>query len=86
MRLYKSVLHGILIDPFYYGMMNWGGLTGKGKHEPLISKQLWERVQDVLHGKARAHPVRHDFTYRGMMRCGQCGCTITAQYAKKTYI
>jgi len=85
-RIYKSVLHRILTNPFYYGMMRWGGLTGKGKYEPLISKQLWEQVQNILHGRARPHPGRHNCTYRGMMRCGECGCAITAQYAKKTYI
>ncbi len=85
-KICTSALHLILTNPFYYGMMRWGGLTGKGKYEHLISKQLWEQVQDILHGRARPHPVKHDFTYRGMIRCGECGCAITAQYAKKTYI
>ena len=85
-RICKSALHGILTNPFYYGMMHYGGMTGKGKHKPLIQRQLWQKVQDILHGKARPHPVKHDFTYRGMLRCGECGCAISAQYAKGTYI
>jgi DNA invertase Pin-like site-specific DNA recombinase len=85
-RISKSVVHRILNNPFYYGKMQWGGMTGKGKHRSLVPRQTWERVQNILHGKARPHPVKHSFTYRGLLRCGGCGCAITAQYSKGTYI
>ena len=85
-RISKSVLHRVLSNPFYYGRMQWGGMTGRGKHKPLVSKQTWEKVHDILHDKARPHPVKHKFTYRGLLRCGECGCSITAQYSKGKYI
>ena len=67
-RVSKSVLHRVLDNPFYYGRMQWGDMTGKGKHRPLVRRQTWERVQGILHGRARPHPIKHSFTYRGLLR------------------
>lgn len=85
-KITKSVIHRILLNPFYYGMMEWGSMRVMGKHKPLVSKDLWQKAQNILHERSRPHPVSYDFTYRGMIRCGECGCGITAQYAKRKYV
>ena len=43
----KSVVHKMLKNPLYYGDFCWAGKTYRGIHEPLISKELFDRVQDV---------------------------------------
>lgn len=66
----------ILINPFYYGLMRYGGQEHPGYHEPLISKELYDRVQMVLHGKSRPHQEAHDFPIRGLVKCAYCECAV----------
>lgn len=85
-RFARSAFHKLLRNPFYYGEMTWDGGTYRGKHQPLITKQLWNKVQDALRKKTRPRWKRHDFPFRGFLTCGECSCSITAQYAKRKYI
>ncbi len=55
------------------------GETCPGVHEPLISVQIFNRVQAVRAGKAGKKVTRHDHTYRGLFRCGRCGMTMTPE-------
>lgn len=38
----------VLHNPFYYGMMRFQGQLYPGKHEPLISEDLFQKVQQRL--------------------------------------
>lgn len=79
----KTTIEGILKSPFYYGRFRNNGELIEGKHTPLVSKELWDRVQDRLNGKTqRKHGTKHVFTYRGFLSCGECGCSITAEKKK----
>ncbi|MFH1656937.1 MAG: recombinase family protein, partial [bacterium] len=44
----KSRLHELLSDPFYYGKIRWKGQIYDGKQEPIISKELFDMVQEKL--------------------------------------
>src|SRR5690606_26464282 len=60
-----------------------------GQHEPLISKELFYQVQDVLHGRTRKLTLRPDkdqlFPLRGFMVCPKCGRNITGSSSKGKY-
>ncbi len=72
----------ILTKPFYYGCFRWKGELHEGRHTPLISKQLFDQVQRVLHERSRkTGRASHPFPFVGLARCGECGASITAQYA-----
>ena len=43
----------ILQNPFYYGHFRYTGEIHEGKHEPLITKDLWDRANAVLRGRGR---------------------------------
>ncbi len=77
----KSGLYHILTNPFYYGLVLWKGETFPGKHEPLISKALFDRVQTVLGRKKR--PKHRTYAFQGLGICGHCGSSITADYHTK---
>ena len=79
----KTTIEGILKNPFYYGYFrNKDGLF-EGKHTALVSKELWDRVQNRLNGKAQTKGrKKYVFTYRGFLSCGECGCSITAEKQK----
>jgi hypothetical protein len=83
--LSKGPLHKLLTNPIYYGVVRYEGVLYPGNHEPLISKNLFDSVQERLHGKS-SPLTRRSFPYRGLMTCGYCGCNITASLIKKKYI
>ncbi|MDM8000301.1 MAG: recombinase family protein, partial [Dehalococcoidia bacterium] len=77
----SATVHMLLQNPLYMGDMIWDGTRYHGKHEPLVSRELFEQVQDVLHGPKPELPrlTKHDYTYKGLIRCSHCGCTVGAQ-------
>ena len=70
----KHCLESILDNPFYCGVIRIKrtGAVYDGAHEPLISAGLFEEVQDVKAGRCGKKVTRHNHTYRGLFRCGQC--------------
>ena len=44
----KNTVYDILTNPFYYGLMYYDGKWIKHQYEPLINKELFERVQSIL--------------------------------------
>jgi DNA invertase Pin-like site-specific DNA recombinase len=81
-KYHKSRIHKLLHNPFYYGVMKLYGMTQNGNHEPLISKELFDKVQMVLQGKHHTKTKNHFFALRGFMRCEVCGCLLTATLKK----
>ena len=81
-----STIHKMLRNPIYKGMFYWNGVLYEGKHPALVSAELWYKVQDVLEGRGVAKPKKRDlFAYSGLMKCGKCGCAITAERQKGKY-
>lgn len=80
--LTKSSGQRILRNSAYYGDFFWKGKVMKGLHEPIVEKQLWDRVQQVLDGfqnkKMLSKYNTLDFIFKGLMTCGECGRHITA--------
>jgi len=84
-KVAKSVIHRILTDPVYRGDIRRCGVIYKGKHDPIVSRELFQRVQDVLSGKNRSKKHTHSFLYRGYMECAVCGCKLTATKKGEKY-
>jgi len=87
-KIPKSVVHKILTNPIYYGDFNWGGKHYHGNHEPIVSKELFDRVQEVLaeKGRRRTRQQKHHWTFQGMVSCGHCGCALVGELKKGRYI
>ena len=78
----------ILKDTFYYGVMKWNNKLYPHKYLPIITKDLFDQVQKV---KASFNKKRFKFAglpymYRGLLRCGHCGLSITPEKAKDKYV
>ena len=84
-KYHKSKLNDILKNTFYYGVMHMHEEYYLGKHEPLINKELFDRVQVIMSGKGKTKRQTHDFAYRGFLKCEECGCALTAT-TKKGFI
>ena len=73
----------LLKNPIYTGLMLYNGEIHEGKHEPIISKKLFDSVQEVMMRKSKPHSKGlKPFLYRGFFRCGECGCFITTETQK----
>ena len=68
-------------DRAYIGELEFRGEWLEGKHEPLIDRFTWTRVQALL-GENNYHS--HTLTYAGeFIRCGHCGHPITGEHKIK---
>jgi len=83
-----SAIHHILRNRLYTGEFEWKGHLYKGRHEPLISRELWERVQGVLEGRNAKKPKagKPEFAFTGLVACGHCGCAMTGEIKKRRYV
>jgi len=62
-------------------------MTAPGIHQPLISRSLFDRVQEKLHGRGQGRRSgTQSYPFRGLLTCGYCGCQITASKIKGKYI
>lgn len=81
-ELSKSAMSNVLKNPVYSGSILYKGTLYPGKHQPLVDKRLFDKVQEVM-GYSKAPSVgKHVFNYRGLLSCGHCGCAVTVE--KKT--
>ena len=79
----KSRMHALLTDPFYYGDMRWKGVVTKGNHPPIVSKNLFERVQFLLGRKIGSPQYRkHTPVFKAKLNCAECKGTITWEIQK----
>ena len=87
-KVQKSVVHKILKNSIYYGEFHWAGKIYKGIHEPLISRDLYERVQEVMDekGRRKTGQQKHCWAFQGLLSCGHCGCALVAEIKKKQYV
>lgn len=83
----KSAIDQILKHPAYYGIIRWNGREVLGIHEPLVSKELWDRVQDIRTGRGNSKTGfgTLNFAYRGLITC-KCGDVLTGEFKKGKYI
>jgi DNA invertase Pin-like site-specific DNA recombinase len=78
-------MRGLLSNPFYIGMFRLKGELYEGAHEPLISREMFDRVQRMLNQRSRSQqsPRKGDpCFFTGMIKCGSCGSGVTAQRQK----
>jgi DNA invertase Pin-like site-specific DNA recombinase len=70
----RSTVNRMLRNPYYIGLVTWRGVQHEGTHEPLISRELFYRVQAVLDSHLAGEKRRKNPHYlRGSIYCGACG-------------
>ena len=78
-----SCVQRMLKNHFYYGVFKFNNEVYQGRHEPIIPKKLFDAVQQVMNNRGKKKRKRkHEFAFSGLMRCGSCGCLITAEKQK----
>ena len=84
LKLHKDRVKWILSNPFYYGHFFYGGEIHEGKHTPIVSKKLFDKVQEVM--LERGHPMKPHNEPKplcGLLKCGTCGMMVTGENKTK---
>lgn len=74
----------LLHNPFYIGLIRVriAGEMFRGAHSPIISKVLFDQVQQVLSGKNLEKKSRHFFLFRRLLFCIRCQATLIGESQK----
>ncbi len=85
-KLSKSGIENILKDSFYCGIaMSKKHGSYPHKYACLITKELFERCKEVR-TKRNVSPYKaqsRDFIFKGLLKCQNCGCSMTAEVKTK---
>jgi site-specific DNA recombinase len=63
----------VLTHKAYLGMIEFGGNVYKGRHEPIITIELYNRVQECAEKRHTHSYVSNDNMLTGLCWCGVCG-------------
>ena len=83
--LAKGYLERLLKNPFYKGQFIWEGKLYSGTHTPLVSAELFDRVQAVFRCHNKPKYRKHDFAFSGLLHCAYDNCAVTAEIQKQRY-
>jgi site-specific DNA recombinase len=69
-----SKLASMLRDPYYCGYLRYKGELIKGRHEALVTQELFDQVQQVMDHRSGSgqRQRRHNHYLKGALWCGQC--------------
>lgn len=64
----------LLRDRYYLGYVEYEGIEYPGRHEPLVTLELFEDVQNVLakHTESHVRHRTHNHYLKGLLWCGRC--------------
>ena len=73
----RSMVHRMLRDDFYIGIVTLKGAKREGIHEPIIEREIFERVQNILtaHRASGDRSHKHSHYLKGSLYC-PCGCRL----------
>lgn len=77
-----SNVYRLLQLPFYYGVFEYpvgGGNWYTGKHQPIITRELFKATQEQLKRDKIVRGESKEFAFTKLMTCGLCGSGITAE-------
>jgi len=74
----------MLKNPIYTGVVVWKGVEHPGIHQPLISRDLFEKVQSVMesHSTGGDRAWKHDHYLKSVLYCDDCGSRLYYVVAK----
>jgi hypothetical protein len=77
-----SMVQRLIEETFYYGEFEYplgSEKWYKGKHDPIISKELYKLANDQLKRRNITRSQCKEFAFTKLIKCGHCGSGITAE-------
>lgn len=82
-RFTRTSLSYILNNRFYIGELARNGHVHEGRYQRLITRELFDACQDVLHGRNRRTGKPQIPLTGGLLRCAHCGFAITGERIRR---
>jgi DNA invertase Pin-like site-specific DNA recombinase len=83
-KLRHQVLAKLLHNAYFCGVIAYRGVLYEGRHESLVSKELFEQVQRVLKTRSAGEKQRtHNHYLKSTLYCGRCGSRMCLASAKQ---
>jgi DNA invertase Pin-like site-specific DNA recombinase len=85
--LSSSMVHRMLQNSFYFGVMKIRGKEYAHRYPPLIDEWLFWTCQGVRQ-RYQKQPFKYAgkrYAFRGLLRCAYCGCAISSDRKKGRY-
>jgi site-specific DNA recombinase len=77
----RTSVHNMLTDRAYIGEVKYRAAWYPGKHQPIVDRATWDRVQALL---GNSQQLSHTMTYASdLIECGHCGHKITGELKNK---
>jgi site-specific DNA recombinase len=83
-----SQVQRLLTNPFYAGRLHWRELRVEGAHPPVVSSELFDRVQQVLQKRFKFPGAKgsvRGFPLRGLAICATCRGHMTGGVHKRRF-
>lgn len=83
-----SQIDKLLKNKFYYGIATYKNQEYRHIYPTIIDKDLYDKCDDVRNGRHRnrSNTTKTDFIFKGMIKCKNCGCTVTPELKKGKYV
>ena len=75
----------MLSNRFYVGIMKWASEYYEGNHKQFISRKLFDEVQKQIEKTIKPQYNKHKFYFCGLIKCRECGASITAERHTNKY-
>ena len=82
-ELSKSRISSILRNPIYTGKLRYSGQDHKGKHEAIISNEMFELTQELHKKKQRNLRLYKNYPLAGLIQCEECNSYMTPCHTNK---
>lgn len=69
----------ILSRETYRGVIRYNGALYEGRHTPLVSEELWEKVRQEKKRRSVKSAVSSPYLLTGLVYCGKCGAKMRYQ-------
>ena len=74
----------LLVNPIYCGILRYADYEDKdGSWEPLITKDKWYKLQEVIKEKSKPRLRKHRHQYNLLIKCNECGRSYTGYTTTK---
>jgi site-specific DNA recombinase len=78
--LKRDTIARILSSSFYVGLFKYNKEIYEGKHEPIVSKNIFDKVQMVLKQRGKPQKTKNEpQALCGLLSCATCGMSITGE-------
>ncbi len=75
----KRMLH----NPVYIGKIRWRDQIFDGQHKPLVSKELFDHVQQLKQKRNRKKKCNRIYSLKQLITCSECGSNMGISFTNK---